>query len=169
MVEIYSYDISTHERFARDQQEIEAFRKQYHIPPGGARLVAVQTRILDFVPKHPAIVLLWQTYKRKMWAGFRIPEKYYLQRFASSYIAPSLGSKEKQDADINRLEAFLKRKTNGLFERGLNLEKNQSLNSEEKKMINEGEALISLLEKGVKEPNELVDIIFARMHQFVQA
>src|SRR5690242_14790874 len=101
MVEIYSYDITTHERYAHDQQEVEAFRKQYHLPPSGAGLVAVQTKVLDFVPKHPAIVLLMQTYQRKMWARFAIPKNYYLQRFSSSYVAPSLGAKERQDADVH--------------------------------------------------------------------
>ena len=175
MVEIYSYDISTHERFARDQQDIEAFRKQYHIPPGGTRVVAVQTRILDFVPKHPAIALLMQTYQRKMWARFMIPKNYYLQRFASSYVAPSLGAKEKQEADIHRLEAYLKRKTQGRFvrkrqEREKERENRQGReNKEEEEMIEEGEALINMLEKGVKETNEMIDYVFARMHQFVQA
>ncbi len=71
MVEIYSYDITTHERYAHDQQEVEAFRKQYHLPPAGARHVAVQTKILDFVPKHSAIVLLMQTYQRKLGPALR--------------------------------------------------------------------------------------------------
>jgi hypothetical protein len=172
MVEIYSYDIAAHERFARDQQEIDAFRKQYHLPPSGAKLVAVQTKILDFVPKHPATDLLMQTHQRKMWVRFTIPQNYYLQRFASSYVAPSLGSKEKQDADIYRLEAYLKRKTHGRFvhaKREEEKEEEKEEGGEEEEMIHEGEALIHLLEKGVKETNELVDFVFSRMHQFVQA
>jgi hypothetical protein len=175
MVEIYSYDITNHERFARDQQEIEAFRKQYHISPSGARQVAVQTTILDFVPKHPAVVLLMQTYQRKMWARFMIPKNYYLQRFSSSYVAPSLGPKEKQDADIHRLEAYLNRKTHGRFvhnkpdQEDKDEQKKEEKDQEEGEMIQEGEALITLLEKGVKDTNEMVDYVFARMHQFIQA
>jgi Family of unknown function (DUF5399) len=174
MVEIYSYDITTHERFARDQQQVEAFRKQYHIPPSGARQVAVQTTVLDFIPKHPAIVLLMQTYQQKIWARFEIPRNYYLQRFAASYVAPSLGTKEKQDADIHRLEAYLKRKTRGRFVRRQEREEKEQKeqqrgNQEEEAIIEEGEVLIQLLEKGVKETNEMIDYIFARMHQFIQA
>jgi hypothetical protein len=177
MVEIYSYDITTHERFARDQQEVEAFRRQYHLPPSGARIVAVQTKILDFVPKHPAIVLLMQTYQRKIWARFMIPKNYYLQRFASSYVAPSLGPREKQDADIHRLEAYLNHKTHGRYKkekeereegRGGEEEKEKG-DEEEAALLDEGKALIHLLEKGVKETNQLVDYVIARMHQFVQA
>lgn len=170
MVEIYSYDITTHERFARDQQEIEAFRKQYHLPPSGARLIAPQTRVLDFVPKHPAIVLLMQTYQKKMWARFVIPKNYYLQRFSSSYVAPSLGPAEKQDADIHRLEAFLKRKKQRKYKRKMGEEREQEKEQEQdSSMVEEGETLINLLEKGVKETNAMVDYVFARMHQFIQA
>lgn len=172
MVEIYSYDIATHERFARDQQEVEAFRKQYHLPPSGAKLVAVQTKILDFVPKHPAIALLMQTYQQKMWARFMIPKNYYLQRFASSYVAPSLGSHDRQDADIHRIEAFLKRKTAGRYVKRREEKEEREREGEkgeEEEMIEEGEALMNLLEKGVKETNEMIDFVFSRMHQFVQA
>ncbi len=173
MVEIYSYDITTSERFARDQQQVEAFRRQYHIPPSGARQVAVQTTILDFIPKHPAIALLMQTYQRKIWARFMIPKNYYMQRFASSYVAPSLGTQEKQEADIHRLEAYLKRKTHGRFvrrkEREEKGDEERREHTEEEEMVEEGETLITLLEIGVKETNDLIDYIVARMHQFIQA
>lgn len=165
MVEIYSYDITTHERFARDQKEVEAFRKQYHIPPSASGVIAAQSRILDFVPKHPAIVTLMQTYQRKMWAGFMIPQNFYLQRFASSYVAPSLGSNEKQKADVQKLKLFIQRKKGtkpsekeGREKRGMDEE-----------LEREGEALVGLLEKGIIETNEMVDFVIARMHQFVQA
>lgn len=170
MVEIYSYDITTHERYAHDQQEVEAFRKQYHLPPAGARHVAVQTKILDFVPKHSAIVLLMQTYQRKLWARFTIPKNYHTQRISSSYVAPSLGPPEKQDADIHRLEAYLKKRTHGRFVRK---EQRDHVEGEkerdEAELMDEGEALIDLLQKGVKETNQMVDFVIARMHQFVQA
>jgi Family of unknown function (DUF5399) len=174
MVEIYSYEVTAHERFARDQQEVEAFRKQYHLPPSRAGVVAVQTKILDFVPKHPAVVLLMQTYQRKMWARFSIPKNYYLQRFASSYVAPSLGSSERQDADVHKLEAYMKRKTRGRFDRKKRDQEKEEGNqqrgsSSEEEVIEEGEALIRLLENGVKETNEMIDYVIARMHQFVQA
>lgn len=175
MVEIYSYDITTHERFARDQQEIEAFRKQYHIPPSRAGIVAVQTKVLDFIPKHSAVSLLLQTYQRKMWARFMIPPNYYTQRFSSSYVAPSLGTAEKLDADVFRLEAYLKKRTRGRFvkrrdeeEKGRD-EPERNKKYEEEEMIEEGVTLITLLEDGVKETNQMVDFVIARMHQFIQA
>jgi len=165
MVEIYSYDITTHERFARDQQEIEAFRQQYHVPPSGARLIAIQTKVLDFIPKHTAIALLFQIYQKKTWARFAIPKNFHNQRFLSSYVAPSLGSKEKQDADIHKVEAILKRL--GKDRRGK--QQQQDDESEGDEASEEGELIIQLLEKGVKETNEMVDYVIARMHQFIQA
>lgn len=167
MVEIYSYDVTSHERFAKDQEEIEAFRKQYHVPPSGAGIIAIQTKILDFVPKHSAIVLLMQTFQRKMWAGLKFPKNFHLQRFRSSHVAPSLGSSEKQTADVKRLEAYLKQKTNGRFVR--KEKKDQENQPEDQEIIEEGETLINLLEKGVLETNEMVDYAYGRMHQFVQA
>lgn len=170
MVEIYSYDITTHERFARDQQEIEAFRKQYHIPPSRAKLIAVQTRVLDFVPKHPALVLLMQTYQRKMWARFMIPKNYYAQRFTSSYVAPSLGATEKQEADIRKIRAFLKNQTRGrVVRRKEEREKDERERNRDEQLTDEGEVLVEMMEKGIKETNEMIDFIISRMHQFVQA
>ncbi len=167
-LEIYNYDVTTHERFARDQQDVEAFRKQYHLSPSGSRVVAVQTKILDFVPKQPAIVLLMQTYQRTLWARFEIPKNYYLQRFSSSYVAPSLGSKEMQDADIHRLESYLSNRTEGRFKPDAEREKKDQKN-EEDEMIDEGKVLIDLLKHGVKETNEMVDFVISRMYQFIQA
>ena len=171
-MEIYNYEVTTHERFARDQQEVEAFRKQYHMPLGRAGVIAVQTKILDFVPKHPAIVLLMQTYQRKMWARFVIPKNYYLQRFSSSYVAPSLGAKERQEADVHKLEAYIKRKTRGRFDRKQREQQKEGREqpvSAEEEIMEEGEALIHLLEHGVKETNEMIDYVIARMNQFIQA
>jgi hypothetical protein len=173
MVEIFSYDITHHEQYARDQLAVEAFRKQYHLPPAGARHVAVQTKILDFVPKYPAIDLLMKPYQRKMWAGFCFPKNYYLQRFASSYVAPSLGTNEKQLADIHRLEGYLRQQTQGRIlrksPREAREEQEEEEQNEEEQMSDECEKLVNLLEKGIRETNQMVDYIFARMHQFVQA
>lgn len=152
MVEIYSYDTTPHERYARDQNEIEAFRKQYHLPPSGARQIALQTKVLDFIPKHSAIGLLMQTYQGKTWARFEVPKNYHNQRFLTSKIAPSLGSPEKQEADIQKLESFV-----------------ESRAPVEKLTQAEVDALKDLLQKGVMETNEMVDFVFSRMHQFIQA
>jgi hypothetical protein len=169
MTEIYSYDITTHERFARDQKEVEAFQRQFHLPRGGAGLIAIQTKVLDFIPKHPAVVLLLQIYQRKTWARFSIPKNYHNQRFLSSYVAPSLGPAEKQDADIHRIESYLKQKTKKRDQRKEKQEQRDQQNNEEDQLEDEGQVIIQLLSKGVKETNQMVDFVIARMHQFVQA
>lgn len=180
MVEIYSYDVTSHERFARDQQEIEAFRLQYHLPPSGARFIALQTKVLDFIPKRTAVDVLFQVYQKKTWSRFEIPKNFHNQRFLSSYVAPSLGGREKQDADIQRIDSFLKKKTAGRAvvrsreereEEQSRREKDDEIfqMTEEEQAMEEGELIIDLLEKGVKETNEMVEYIIARMHQFIQA
>lgn len=180
MVEVYSDNawIASHERFARDRREVEAFRKQFHIPPSGERLISVQTKVLDFIPKYPAISLLLESYVRKSWARFAIPENYYVQRFFTSRIAPSLGPPEKQDADIRKIENFLtektKRKIHLLEERARKGGggKDEEQAEEEKDpdpLVEEGKILAHLLQHGVKEINEMIDFVVTRMYQFVQA
>lgn len=161
MVEIYNIDVSSHERFARDQQEIEAFKKQYHIPAASTRFFDVQTKVLDFVPKQPAVDLLMQTFLRSSWARFALPARYHGQRFFSSHIAPSLGSAEKQDADINRIKGFLEKENSKV-----NSDDNKR---EQEEKDEEAQALLILLEKGIKETNAMVDFVSARIHQFIQA
>lgn len=164
MVEIYSYNITTHERYDKDQAEIEAFRKQYHVPPSGARYIAAQATVLDLVPKHPAVVLLMQTYQRKMWSSITLPKDYSTQRVSSPYVAPSLGPIEKQDADVQKIHAYIRKLA-------VDYEKKPSAQyAREKGSIEqEAKSIIDLLEKGVKETNILVDMVIARTHQFIHA
>lgn len=171
MVELYNIDIATHERFARDQQAIEAFRKQYHISPTGPRTISLQTTILDFIPKPPALTLLLQLYQKKNWALFSVPKNFYTQaRPITSYIVPSLGSSEKQDADVQKIRALLKQKAPHAVQRREQQDQKQEQKREEteEEIVEEGEIIIALLEKGIKETNNMVDYIISRMNQFVQ-
>ncbi|MEZ5314963.1 MAG: DUF5399 family protein [Chlamydiales bacterium] len=164
MVKIYNYDIHAHERFARDQEEVEAFYKQYHLPISQSYLVAKQTSILDLIPKLSAIVRLMETYRKKTWAGFNIPENYYSQRLAASpYLAPSLGTPEKQIADINKIRTFL----NTQAESRLSNKQKETQTSQD--VLNqEGEAIIHMIE-GIKQVNDMINFVITRMCQFVQA
>ena len=171
MVEIYNIDVTSHERFARDQQEIEAFKQQFHLPTTSTRFFDVQTKVLDFVPKQPAVDLLMQTFMRSSWARFGLPERYHAQRFFSSHVAPSLGSQEKQTADIERVRAFLNKETRERFdkERDERRHREGDAHDEEEELCDEGDALIELLDKGIRETNEMVDFVSARVKQFIQA
>lgn len=162
MPELFNIDIATHDTYARAQEEVRAFKEQYHLPASGTRYIAIQSKVLDFIPKYPAATLLLQTFIKKSWARFAIPKNYHNQRFLSSYIAPSLGPREKQDADIAKIENVLKRK-----KRERDGQQNQE--EEDRHFEEEAEALIRLLEEGVKETNLMVDFVISRMYQFVQA
>lgn len=165
MVEIYKISITDHDRFARDQKAIEAFRRDFHIPAAGERAIAVQTTILDFIPKHSAIVLLLQIYQKKSWALFAIPLNYYNQRFVSPYIAPSLGPVERQQADIQKILAFVKQKTGWTPE----IHRMEGQGKEARAMIEEGTRIVRLLEKGVMETNGLIDLVLEGIYKFIQA
>ena len=169
MVEIYNYDIGAHERFAKDQEQVEAFTKKYQLPPSRAGTVVAQTKILDFIPKHSAIVLLMQTYQRKTWAKFTIPKNFHIQRMLSSYIAPSLGSYERQDADIHKIEAFLRSKTGRVAPTRDKEEETKKQKRDDEALLEEGETIIELLDLGVKKINKEIDYVISRIHQFVQA
>lgn len=172
MVEIYrdSTWVAAHERFARDQREIEAFRRQFHIPPSGERLIAAQTKVLDFVPKYPAISLLLGSHERKSWARFAIPDNYYSQRAFGSYIAPSLGPPEKQEADVRKIENFIRQQTKRVvFDLSKKDRDKEKGRDPEEELIDEGSALVQLLEKGVKETNLMINFVITRMYQFVPA
>jgi hypothetical protein len=89
-----------------------------------------------------------------------------------------LGSAEKQEADIMRLEAYLNKSTAGRFGKrkkrkeegeGRERERRQGQKNDEEEMMDEGDAIIDLLDRGVKETNQMVDYVISRMHQFVQA
>lgn len=148
MTEIHSLGTGASERFARDKQAVEAFRQQYHdVRPSD---IARQTTNLSFVPTYSALALLMGTHQNKMWARMTVPEGYFEQRESSSHIAPSLGSSEKQQADINKLHQIVKEK------------------GEEEEKDSEGAVLIQLLEN-IRDNNELVDYIKSRIREFVQA
>lgn len=170
MAEISNYDTSVHERFARDQQEIEAFQRQYQVLPEQARGVAVQTQVVNAVPNYPEWAQLLQVYQRKRWAYFVMPLHYTSQRVLSPYIAPSFGPVERQNAEIGKIEAFVKKKTEGKkVRRKEERAKDDSQKNSEEALLDEGDALIEMIRRGIKEPNEMVTYILSRMLQFVQA
>lgn len=142
---MYNIGIGAHDRYASDQQAVSEFRKQYHMPVSDTNFMSGQTKVLDLVPKHPAVSLLMQTYRKKTWARFRVPHDFHSQRFASRYIAPSLGPPEKQDADIRRINAAIKDNPDDTS----------------------GEILNGMLSQ-VKETNEMIDYVQSRMKQFIQ-
>ncbi len=150
MPQISDYDFTAHERYAWGQSQMEAFNKQYHIPPQGAGSVAVQSQALGLVPTHSATDSLMQTYVRKTWSFFLAPFRYFMQRLSSSKVAPSLGSRELLDAEVLKIRSFLKQQNNP-------------------KLDGEGEAIIQMIDFGIIKTNNDIDYITSRMKQFIQA
>ncbi|MCH9609328.1 MAG: hypothetical protein S4CHLAM45_08000 [Chlamydiales bacterium] len=167
MVEVFNIGIGQHERYAQDQEMVEKFQEQYHMPPAGARYIAGQTKILDLVPKQPALELLMQTQKRKSWAQFKSPQNFYNQSYASQFIVPSLGPIEKQDADIARIRAILEEEGDGQEEGDQPTEEEEGDGQEEGDQPTEGEILLDLL-MTVRDTNEMIDYVHSRIGQFLQ-
>lgn len=160
-VEVYN-DVTWiphHERYARDTQAAEDFAKYYHISASNARVIAAQTKIVSVIPKYPEIYLLLGTYLRKSWSRFAVPENYLTQQSFTSYIAPSLGPPEKQEADIRKIENYLRQEV-GIETFDLEGEGGDPL-------VDQGRAIAVMLKKGVKENNELVRFITERMRSFI--
>ncbi len=64
----------------------------------------------------------------------------------------------------------MKKRTHGRFVRKEQRDREEGEKGrDEEELMDEGEVLIELLQKGVKETNQMVDFVIARMHQFVQA
>lgn len=151
MVEIWSLGVGPSEDYARAEERFKEFRETYHIPPSAAGIVAFQTVIRDLVPKPSAIDLLMGTFKKwKPWSLFEIPPNFNTQpRSRSHYVVPSLGSREKQEADVHKLETIIK--TSG------------------KSIANEGQVLIKLLKDGTIPMDAMTDDMLANMLRFLHA
>lgn len=155
MPEIYNITIQDHEQFARAQQAQESFRKQFHVSPSGAGQVAAQVQILTTSPQQSAIEALWQIKSQIRWAKVVVPEDYYAQRSFSPFI---LGPSEKQDRDIQRLEAYMS-----------SIEKSPGLTEEMKREAEEEAKKISTcLDLGIKSTNNLISYALSRRDQFLQ-
>lgn len=149
MVDISSLGIGPSEDYARAAERLKEFYDTYHIPPSAAGIVAIQTVIRDLVPKPSAVELLMGTFKKwKPWPLFELPPDF-VQRSQSRYLFPSLGPREKQEATIERLHAFIE--TAG------------------PEQAQEGNVLINLLQNGTIPIDEMTDSVLADMLRFIPA
>lgn len=154
MVDLYSI----HERYAKDQQEISAFLRQFHVTEVDSPYFASQTKIVDFVPKLLAMTLLLQTAQQGHWAHFTLPAEFFTIRAFGSEIAPSIGTLERIEELKERIEEFVKREKE-------KREKNQQQQDEEE---SEEECFLHLL-NCVKEINLDLQYVRKRLRQFIQA
>lgn len=144
------YNIDVHERYARDRQGVEQYQQQY-LPPGDPRAaVAQQTQVRVVTPTPSAITQLLQTNVRKAWALIFPPPHYFSQRQFSRHLAPSLGGDAKHEADVFKIDTFLR----------------QTRSTEKVEIQKEADAL-KKMRNLVKTQNDLADYIIARMNQYL--
>lgn len=174
MVEIFNYSSSVYEKHASNSKVVSDFKKEVQMDGVALRDVARHAQILDMKPKPSALSSLMQTDQRSHWASFSPPVNFYTQRFATPYLAPSLGAPDQQDEDIEKVAAYLKVLTRGKFVyRDTSEDKEEGEgqewgSEEEENVVKEGLVLLKALDQGVKASNVMVDYIISRIFQFVQ-
>jgi hypothetical protein len=104
MVEIYNYRQTVYDNAARLQQALEDFRKQYHLPPGGAKGITLHTTIQYLIPTPTAIDLLTNFRRTKTWAKIQVPPNFYVQ--VGPHKPFILAPEEQQEADKAKLAAY---------------------------------------------------------------
>lgn len=150
-------DLDVSERFAVDRAAIEAYGREFHVPAAGERFIAAQTTIKDLNPKPTALTLLLQLHQKTTWAAVCPPAHFFQQHLFSYRFAPSMGYSEKQEADMHKIKAIAES-----FVAKLSAQEMQEVHEE-------ATILTSMLESGVKEPNDLIDFVLSKMREFVAA
>lgn len=139
--------ISASDRYAIGKRNQEAFEKEL-LPISQSGIFPAHTQIIDLTPKHTAIIQLMQTNQRISWARIDFPPYFHVQRSTSPYIAPSLGSAEKLEADKQKLDAFAQTQ-------------NENVQAQARRLT----AVLTT----VKETNDMIDFVKSHMLRFVQA
>lgn len=158
-------NLDVHQQYAKGQADLEKWSKDYKMAPSQTGGIAGQTKILDLAPKYPALTSLLQTNQRVCWSGVKPPENYFIQKTDSYRIAPSLGSGEKIDANIAKIqEAELTHGVQPQAPEG-KLPELDDLSSSQN--LTDGQKLINV-NLSVRDMNELIDYARGRMGQFLQ-
>ncbi|WP_375793274.1 DUF5399 family protein [Chlamydia sp. 12-01] len=182
MVEIFNYSTSVYEKHASNNKVVNDFRKEVHMESLTIRDVAKHAQILDMTPKPSALSSLMQTNKKTHWAFFSPPNNFHKQRFSTPYLAPSLGSPDQQDDDLEKISSYLKVLTRGKFSYQSRVtpflsykdqeeseeEEEEGSDSEEDVIVQEGKILLKAIDLGLKSSNIMIDYVISRIFQFVQ-
>lgn len=110
MVQVnYDLGFPAHEQYAQGQKGLEEFQKQF-LRPSDPRMAIVpgQTQIKDVVSKQTHLDSFLQITQKKSWANVTEPADYFSQRMTSIFLVSPI---EKLDADLARIESFVKQKT----------------------------------------------------------
>ncbi|BAE81409.1 hypothetical protein CF0637 [Chlamydia felis Fe/C-56] len=182
MVEIFNYSTSVYEKHASNNKVVNDFRKEVHMEGLAIRDVAKHAQILDMMPKPSALSSLMQTNKKTHWAFFSPPNNFYKQPFSTPYLAPSLGSPDQQDDDLEKISSYLKVLTRGKFsyqsrvtpflsykdQEESEKEEDETSDFQEDEIVQEGKILLKAIDLGLKSSNIMIDYVISRIFQFVQ-
>ncbi len=174
MAEFGKIDLDVHKSYAHRQDDFEKWSKDLKMQPSQTRYIAGQTRILDLAPKYPELTRLLQTHQRVCWSAVKAPDNFYAQRSGSYRLAPSLGSSEKLDADIAKIEEV----GQSLTQQGLGVQKIQPANNDtfdledlnlppSSQTLSAPQTLVNVV-RAVRDMNDLIDYARGRIGQFLQ-
>lgn len=108
MATIDKFDLGIYFEYARRTEYVESIQDQYRLKEASS--IPPQTAVIDILPRPSEIeVLIGKAYGYAPWAFFLPPKKFRFQRrspFARHRVAPSLGSLEKHEADMAKLESI---------------------------------------------------------------
>ena len=148
VVESFNIGMEAHDRYAHNQSQLEQYA--HELSPDKAGVVASHTTIQKLTPDVPRLVTLMRLNRKKMWANFETPKNFFSQRRASSYVAPSLGNREKLSADRQRVTALL--------------DQNEGFTDAAEQP---GQTVLQFL-ADVQYTNDMTDDAYANMKRFVQ-
>ncbi len=150
MVESYNIGIDAHDKYAQRIEGLREYEQSYPLSSAQTGAIASHTSVLKLRPDMPHIILLMRLNKKKQWALFGIPSRFYNRRHSTSYI---LSDPEELDADIATLSSYV--------------EQYAGLVDEEEGPFSDGQTLMQFISHA-KNYNLMVDEVHARMKQFMQ-
>ena len=145
--EVYKYNYDTQKSYATNQQAKESFFKENAVSAEQTGIFAKQTTILTTHQTPPQLDTLLGVVQKKTWVKFKEPFNFDQQRSSSSYIVSSLGSNQNVASLVAKLDILQKQHPEDTSIRTMK----------------------EMLEKGIMQTNQLVDLTLAGIHQFKPA
>ncbi len=169
MVTIDRIDISHYFQYARRVASVEYTYKLFHLDQVNS--IPAHASVVDVSPKLDDMEELFGfRQSTQPWAAFTEPDDFATQRrstFAFDRVCPTLGTMEKQLADLQRLQNFIVEKDREGKKQGQGQEeKSEGFSPHDTKA--EKKLLCNCLEE-VEKLNQLIGFIISRVGQFLQA
>lgn len=104
MTNIHNLGPDASSRYAKDQQTLLEYEKQYKVSPDRAQFIKHHAQVLDKTVRPPQIDVLMGTNQKKNWAQTRFPMGYFADRPTSKFV---LAPPEQLAADQEKLVAVM--------------------------------------------------------------